>query len=392
MDVKKRLWPGLLGLILAVAACSQPANPLPTKAPAAELPTATPTSLPPTTDLTTLVDTPAPTLTPTTRPPTATPTPVTPVVGITAPDDGADILLGSDIIVRGLAQRAEAQSVWLALVSWNGRLLAEAQAVSQPQNWEAGFTVPPSVSGAAFLQATIRKEDGSVLAEDRTPVNLVIDADAEERFLALYHPLREETAVGGFNLFFDGLIFRAVNNVITISIWVDDCQTRVTRQSFVLGRSTQPVYWQGFAIVPQEISGPACAIAYTGEPGSEDWREAIAPIHIVAEDDSAAKGVRIGNPPAESHITAGQELLLYGTALNVSEAPVSVSILMENGRIISQSSAPADYWGYWEFRITLPPDVFGPAKVTVAAGDPGSDNFAETEMLIHVDPAPTPEA
>ena len=61
-------------------------------------------------------------------------------------------------------------------------------------------------------------------------------------------------------------------------------------------------------------------------------------------------------------------------------------ILMENGRIISQETAPADYWGYWEFRVTLPPDIFGPAKVTVTAND------ASAEILIVVDPMPTPES
>ena len=297
------------------------------------------------------------------------------------------MMLGSDVSVRGLMQRQTNQSIWLALVSWNGRLLTEVQAAATEQSWEASVSIPPFVSGATYLQATLRDEAGEILVEERLPVNLVADTNTAERYLVLSHPLHEETAVAGFNLFFDGMVYRAVNSVITISVWVDDCQTRVSRQSFVLGRSTYPIYWQGFTVIPQDVTGSGCAVAETGEPDSDDWREVVMPINILPTDDPAAKGIRISSPPPDSHVMAGRELFLYGTALNVSEGPVSVSILMENGRIISQSTAPADYWGYWEFRVTLPPDVSGPAKVTVSAGE--GENYTEAVILINVDPAPT---
>ncbi len=386
MFAKKNAVLVLFLLIVILTACNSPIPmPLPTSISVAELPTVTATSLPPTTDLT-AVSTPFPTAVPATRPPTATPIPATAFVGITSPEEGDDIVLGSDVIIRGLAELGENSVISVTLTSWNGRLLAQTQAAIQDQIWEAGLTIPNTVSGAAFLQTVIQDETGSVAAEHRVPVNLVIDATNADRYLALYHPLSQETAVGGFNLFFDGMVYRPTNSAISISVWVDDCQTRLARQSFTLGNSTTAFYWQGFVIVPNESIGPACAIAYFGEEGSEDYREAIIPINILPEDDAQAKGVVIANPPAGSNVMAGRELLLYGTALNASEDDVSVSILMENGRIISQSSAPADFWGYWEFSVPLPPDVFGPAKVTVTAND------ASTEILINVEAAPTPES
>jgi hypothetical protein len=296
------------------------------------------------------------------------------------------MVLGSDVLIRGLAEVGENHVISVTLNSLNGRRLAETQAVIQDQIWEAGLTIPNRISGAAFVQAGIQDAAGGLLAEFQVPVNLVIDAANADRYLALYHPLREETAVGGYNLFFDGMVYRPVNSAISISVWIDDCQTRLARQSFALGSSTVAFYWQGFVIVPKESTGPACAIAFFGEEGSEDYREAVIPINILPEDDTQARGVVIANPPSGSSITAGRELLLYGTALNTSEKPVSVSIMMENGRIISQSSAPADQWGYWEFSVTLPPDTFGVAKVTVTASD------ATAEILINVDPASTPES
>lgn len=296
------------------------------------------------------------------------------------------MVLGSNVLIRGLAEINENSVISVTLTSLNGRLLAETQAAIQDQIWEAGFTIPNRVSGAAFLQAAIQDGTNEVVAQHQVPVNLVIDAENADRYLALYHPLPGETAVGGFNLFFDGIVYRPANSAISISVWVDDCQTRLARQSFTLGSSTVAFYWQGFVIVPNDSSGPACAIAYFGEEGSDDYREAIVPINIFPEDDARAKGVVIANPPAGGTVMAGRELLLYGTALNTSEEEVSVTILMENGRIISQSSAPADFWGYWEFSVTLPPDVFGPAKVTVTAND------ASAEILINVTAAPTPES
>ncbi len=385
----------LLGIIFSLTACRQPAPPLPTSVSVAELPTPLPptaTTLPPTTDLTLLEPPPPPTLVPVTSPPTATTAPLAPLVNIMSPDEGADFILGSDVIVRGLMQRQNGQSIWLALVSWNGRLLTEVRAAVTEQSWEAPISIPPFVSGAAYLQATIRDEAGQILVENRLSVNLIVDTNSTERYLALYRPLPKETAVGGFNLFFDGTIYRPVNSVITISVWVDDCQTRVSRQSFVLGRSTHPIYWQGFTVIPQGVIGPGCAIAQTGDPDSDDWREAVMPINILPTDDPAAKGIRIGSPLPDSHIAAGRELYLYGTALNISEGPVSVTVLMENGRIISQSTSPTDYWGYWEFRVTIPPDVSGPAKVTVSTGAADSENYIEAVILIIVDPAPTVES
>lgn len=296
------------------------------------------------------------------------------------------MVLGNDVQLRGLAEVGQNNVISVTLVSLNGRLLSETQAAIQEQIWEASIAIPDLVSGAAILQAKVQGIDGQVFAEQQLPVNLVINAESADRYLTLFHPLQQETAVGGFNLFFDGRVFRPTNSAISISVWTDECQTRIARQSFTLGGSTVPFYWQGFVIVPSEAVGPACAIAHFGEEGTPDYREAVVPINILTPEDEQARGVVIANPPAGSNVRAGRELLLYGTALNTSEEPVSVSILMENGRIISQETAPADFWGYWEFSVTLPPDVFGPAKLTVTAND------ASAEILINVDPAPTPES
>ena len=45
---------------------------------------------------------------------------------------------------------------------------------------------------------------------------------------------------------------------------------------------------------------------------------------------------------------------------------MNVSVQLDNGRVISQSFAPTDYWGYWETPLLLPIDLFGQAEITVS--------------------------
>ena len=128
--------------------------------------------------------------------------------------------------------------------------------------------------------------------------------------------------------------------------------------------------------------------AYFGQPGSEEWREAQIPIEVLAKNDEAAKGVVVASPRAEAEIFAGEELLLFGTAYNVTDGPVTVDVVMENGRIVGQTTTQTDYWGYWEATLLLPFDVLGLAEITVTAGE--DETLSETTQVINVLPAPTP--
>ncbi|MCP4419477.1 MAG: hypothetical protein GY805_22930 [Chloroflexi bacterium] len=320
--------------------------------------------------------------------PTITPTAVNPLINISDPNPNELLLLGNETTVRGLVQREPDQSVLVSLVASNGRLLTELAATTNEFGWQATFMLPPFVTGAAVMRVDLQATDGSVLSSYEVPVWLTLNKETADRYLELFRPHFEETAVGGFNIFFDGEVLLSVNRTVTISIWAEDCQTRVARQSFVLGASNRAVYWQGFVVVPQGLVGPACAVASTGEPGDANWREASVPINVLSVDDLHARGVTIGNPPPDGEAIAGQELFLYGTALNVSEGPVSVTILMENGRVVSQINFSTDYWGYWETAVVLPIDVEGLAEITVAAGE--GDAFNESTSRFRVKPAPTP--
>lgn len=378
-----------------VACGGQETAPLPTAAAAALLPSpepATSTSLPATLDLAATNSaagnmTPAP---PTNTRPVRTATPVNPVINITIPESEAELILGTTIPIFGLVQKAEEQIVWVSLVSSNGRLLVEQQAEINEIGWETLVPIPNHVSGSALLQAGIRDADGAVQNLYQHPVMLIPNRELDNRFIQLYRPVVDETAVSGFNVFFDGEIKGAVGNNVTISIWADECRNRVVRQSFELGSSNQAFYWQGFVVVPRDVSGPGCAVASFGEPESENWREAVVPINILATDDRDAKGIRISNPPPGSEIVAGAEMFINGTALNVGADEILVSILLENGRIVSQTPTTTDYWGYFELTVLIPPDIAGPAQIIAEYGE--GDSFADGigDIIIVLPPTPTP--
>ncbi|MCA9924067.1 MAG: hypothetical protein KC419_03640 [Anaerolineales bacterium] len=374
------------------AACSGDGTALPTAASAAQIPSPAPptaTILPPTLDLTaTNMASQSTTLPPTNTRTDPTPTTANAVINITVPDTGAELTMGESLRVFGLVQKNEGENVWVSLKSSNGRLLVEQQAQINEIGWETTIPIPNQVSGAALLQAGIRDEAGILQNLYQQPVRLVPNRDIESRFLILNRPEVDETAVSGFNIFFDGELKGAAGNQVTISLWADKCRTRIARQSFVLGASSQSFYWQGFVIAPRNVAGPACAVASFGEPGDSNWREAVVPINILATDDRDAKGIRISNPRPNTEIEAGTEMFINGTALNVAADEILVSILLENGRIVSQTNVNTDYWGYFELTVLIPFDIVGPAQIIAEYGE--GDSFADGIGDIIIVPPPTP--
>ncbi|NKQ35560.1 MAG: hypothetical protein HF973_08090 [Chloroflexi bacterium] len=391
--MKRKITLLLTGITIWLAACGQAEPAAPTLMPVAQLPTATATSLPPTLDIEATRSRTAVTPTPeeTTSSPgsSITPTPVTPTINITTPKVNELIFVGNELTVAGLTEREPEQTVLVSLVTANGRLLAQQPGETADFGWQTRFVVPQNVTGAAKVQAMLLDAGGNILATHEAPVLLQLgNTEGMDRYLDLYRPEINDTAVSGFNIVFDGEVLRPAGNLVTISIWVDDCQNKAAQEGFRLGSSSKPFKWQGFVVVPKDLSGPACAVASFGEPGTENWREAQIPIGILPPDSLEARGVTIAYPPPDSEITAGEEILLYGVAQNVATGPVNVSMLMENGRIVGGGATETDYWGYWELPLILPFDIEGLAEITVAAGE--GDTTGETTIQVRVLPAPTP--
>lgn len=358
-----------------------------------ELPTLVPTAVAPEPIGTATLMIPSPTIPPTITPsPTPSLTPVvalfqpTPMFGtgvnITAPDPNAEYLLGTEFSISGLVQFSPGDTFSVTLVSASGFTLAEAAIeVNDFNGWQGTLSSPTNIGGQALVQAVVLNEAGEVVAQDSVPISLRVDPGANDRYLELYRPTDDALAVAGQNLFFDGRAQLPVENQVTIAIRVDTCQKEVARQSYRLRGSG---YWQGFVIIPSDLTGPACAVASFGAPGSADWREIQIPIEVLGPDDKGAANILIGNPPPASVLTPGKSLLLYGTAFGAPESEIVVSVLLENGRLLTEAVTGIDYFGYWEVELYIPADAEGAARIEASFGEEGSDDYILTALPIEI--------
>lgn len=375
----------LTALSLGVSACRSAAS-LPTPVPTAPLPTDAPdtaaATLPPTRDLAT--PTAEPTAVVPTRLPTRTPTPVIgPVIDINEPAAGAPLLLGAEATVSGFAQLTQEMSIRVGLTSAGGFALDEAEAEIEGSNWQASISVPEYVSGAGELQAVIQDAGGNEVARSTRSVMLEADREHAESYVTLLRPSAGDVAVAGHNYFLDGQLWRAGGGFLQVAVMTDDCQETVADVGFQLSGST---YWQGYVILPADVSGPACAMAWVGTPGEEDWRAAQVPITISAREGDDAVGIVIANPRSGRNVRAGETLTVNGVVYNAAGQVLNVTVELSNGRIVADTSAEADFYGYWTVDVTIPPGVEGEAVVRTSFGD-RVDPIAQSQVLFDVVPA-----
>ncbi|MGB3717936.1 MAG: hypothetical protein WA996_26260 [Candidatus Promineifilaceae bacterium] len=379
----------LLLSILFVACKTEPE--IPKVVPSVVAPTSPPptdTRLPtPTPTATVVIETETPTQTP-----TSTATPVIPGIdetpsaqsgiNITSPKEHEELIQGAEVSVGGLSQLGEGESLTVTLVSATGQTLAVADVVGHPfNNWDGKMIIPVMHSGSASVLAKVLDSDANVIAQDTQEVVLGVNPEITDVYLDLFRPQGGDGVVAGFNMFFDGWAQRPVDNRVSISLWNESCLVQIARQSFILRGSG---YWQGFLIIPAGVSGPACAVAHFGESGDDAYRQAQIVIDVLPVDDDQAIGVLVGNPPADSDITPGSTLLLYGSSYNAPEDEISVTIHSEDGRLITEGVASADSFGYWELSLFIPSEATGIAEVAAIIGDNSDGTYAEHRVIVHI--------
>lgn len=290
-------------------------------------------------------DAPTPTLSPT-EAPTAEPTAAAATLDILEPAEDAVWNTGESVTLSGTAP-AEAQAVAITL-SAAGLTLASAEATPDASGaWQATLEVPATVSGAAIVRAAA----GDGTAVER-PVQLARAQATSGTAITLDYPQIDSTIVSGHVLFFTGTVQRPPEGTVSIAVLYEDCQTVASTTSFNVGEGGQ---WYGYLVIPQTVFGPGCAVAYTGGFDEPDWRAGHTPITILEEDDAQARGLFIGNF-ANSDLTPGEAITVYGSAYNVPNNEVQVALQID-GANVAQGTTTADRFGYWEINLVLPPDT-----------------------------------
>ena len=388
-------------LVLIITACagttpSATLPPLPTSASQAKLPTlppATPTTdqLPPTLDLTKS----NPQSTPTdsvTRPPTSTPRPtrtpkpLDPIVNIINPSANSFVEVGQATVLSGLTQLNPTETIWISLITNDGRLILDEEAIverrqSGSSNWEVALELPLSVTGIVQLRATVRNDEGEILAETQHPVHLLVNTETANRYILLDKPTQGENLIAGHYALLQGYAKNPSLNRITVEVFAEDCQTSIAEESFVVGGSGK---WFGLPNLPEDVVGPACVAAYAGNRGEANWREVQTVVNILPKDDPAATGVTIVNPIADSIYRPGETISTWGVIYNAVDNQAVVSLILEDGQLLAREEVTVDRLGYWEFSLPLPADVAGIAAFDVTTGEAGDFGHAQTQHLITI--------
>jgi hypothetical protein len=175
-----------------------------------------------------------------------------------------------------------------------------------------------------------------------------------------------DTLVSGRAAFFEGTALAVINETITIAILADNCGTVAAAQSFTVTGGE----WRGFIILPQELSGPACAVVYTGTPGTPEWRQTQVSVVLLTPDEAGASRIELGNPAFETY-TAGETVTLFGLAVNAPDNEIQLTASIGDTAILPTTAVEVDDFGYWEIELTLPAGSSGSLTITASMGGEG---------------------
>lgn len=301
-------------------------------------------------------------------------------VTILEPAPATTLLAGRDVTFRGEVQPPTTDPISLTLTI--GSFTAVSAQVTPADNgsWELTTTLADAASGPGLLTATLGD-----LAQAQQPNPVAFDSASEEPYISLVRPMEGETAVAGYAFFMQGDSGNLIGDAFTIGVQIDNCTNFIAAQKISLTGGG----WYGFVILPQNVaSGPACAVAYTGEFGEEGWREAIIPIQLRAADDPQAVLLNLGNP-GELIFNVGQDTNLFGVAINVPESAVDIMLELDSvggsGPLVTSGKAFADHFGFWSIDLDVPDDApTGPALLTISAGE--GDSYQEIRLTVTISP------
>ena len=353
-------------------ATDDPANP--TAVPPTPTPELAQTEADPTTKplFPTPVVTATPTLTPTLEAPNYT-------ITIIEPAPATTLLAGREATFRGEIQPPATAPLTLTLQIGSVTAVS-AQIVPDAASgtWELIATVDDTASGPGLLTVAL-----GALAQVNQPNPVVFDSAEEAPNISLTRPTEGETAVAGHAFLMQGSSSNLIDESFTIGILADGCTNFIAAQKISLTSGE----WYGFVILPQTLEpGPACAVAYTGEYGAGDWRQAIIPIQLLPADDPQAALLQLGNP-GELNFVVGEATTLFGVAINMPDNAVDIALVLDSnkgeGEMVASGKAFADQFGLWSIDLSLPEEApGGSGLLTISSGE--EETYQEIRLSVTI--------
>lgn len=381
-----------LALLFFVVACGQNGQVIPTAVlqpveqilPAETVETVTPVpataTLPPTA-------TSEPTEPPTQAPPTVaaetavTTTPTTPQITILQPAAGDDVLVGEAITLEGTINPLPEEPLVVRVLALGGdELVRETAVIDQTSgDWTVTTTIPPQITGFGQVMAQLETQTDAVAVQ----VNLRPNDANSERYILMDLPAAGGEVASGYATLFHGNVLAALGERVTVAVQSADCKESWTSSGLNLlsGR------WQGWTVLPPTVpSGAACAVAFTGERGTETAREVRIPITVVDDTDVRARMLQLGNA-GDFIFTAGAPAYIFGVAVRAPGNEVNVRLVRDdNAATIAEGTAVVNSFGYWEIDLDIPPDT--PQNQALLIISMGSDDaYQEVRQEVFIQSA-----
>lgn len=170
--------------------------------------------------------------------------------------------------------------------------------------------------------------------------------------IALDEPAAGTILVSGYMVFLEGEVLDPIDNTLTLGVLMDDCTDFVSRQPITIGATAGSwSTWNAQIILPRQLQGEGCLVAYTGEYGLGDWRETRIPVTIVDEKDDRVDRVEILDT-FEGVLAQGDRLYVSGMAIDTDE--IELNLLRDGEEEIASVLVPVDDFGFWEVDFQIP--------------------------------------
>jgi hypothetical protein len=302
-----------------------------------------------------------------------TPEPVVIPLTIGQPVAGSEVAVATDLTVSGQVAPDAAATVQIVVAAGTTELITGTATVDPSTGaWLTTVPVPDAVTGSARVMVSTETENAVV------DITLLSAENPSGAVLTLTRPQPGDTLVAGHATFFEGVAADVVSDTITIALLADNCGTVAAAQSFTIAGGE----WRGFMILPQGLSGPACAVVSTGTAGTPEWRQTIIPVVLLTADETGASRIELGNPTFGEY-GAGSTVTLFGVAVNAPEGEIEVSASLGGTAILPATVVEVDDFGYWELDVVLPAGQGG--ELTVTAMMETDDGTITAEWVLEVE-------
>ena len=276
---------------------------------------------------------------------------------VLSPVEGGVVWVDQPLYIEGFTQPGEVENILVSIQAGTSTPLQQFISSERDGWFRAELLVPPNVQGPVELVIE------GVSGTDRFPLTLLgspsINKDIKEvegsndPELTLIQPVSTEITAAEIPLFFEGVVANPINDQITIGLLVNRCQNFAARQTFEMSGGE----WFGYIIPPPNLTGPACAIAYTGTLGQGTWREVRVPINLSSPEEIPAENrITIGNLSTVKFMP-GEPVSLVGRAIAPEGSIIIIRLLSPDDELLAESEGSLAQFGVWTLSLSIPSEI-----------------------------------